>query len=166
MRGSFCPRHWAGHYESDKFVRAIFHDETGRLRNWSGAEPSNRGSARRIFDLGESSWARLRSALALAEIRMWEGPLCPDFFSEQIAALRPLPHSSRNRDSGIPQAKLFRADCFFNANFKHVVTSELGLCSDQWHGHCNSFATTRQNLNPTEMRTASHRSEERRVGKE
>src|SRR5205807_5327588 len=68
MRGSFCPRHWAGHYESDKFVRAIFHDETGRLRNWSGPEPSNRGSARRFFDLGESSRAWLRSAFALAQI--------------------------------------------------------------------------------------------------
>src|SRR2546421_9479173 len=68
MRGSFCPRHWAGHYESDKFVRAIFHDETRRLRNWSGPEPANRGSARRFFDLGESSWAWLRGALALAEI--------------------------------------------------------------------------------------------------
>src|SRR5438067_13864288 len=69
MRGSFCSRHRPTHHESDKFVRAIFHDETGRLRNWSGPEPANRGSARRFFDLGESSWAWLRSAFALAEIK-------------------------------------------------------------------------------------------------
>ena len=64
---------------------------------------------------------------------------------------------SHNRDSGIPQAKLFRGDCFFEAHSKHIVTSELGLCFHSWHGHCNSFAATRQNLNPNGMRIASHR---------
>ena len=83
----------------------------------------------------------------------------PRLFQRTIAALRPLPHSSHNRDSGIPQAKLFRGDCFSKAHSKRVATSVLGLCFDSWHGHCNSFAATRQNLNPNKMQIASHRKE-------
>ena len=64
---------------------------------------------------------------------------------------------SHNRDSGIPQAKFFRVSGFFKINSKRIATSALGLCSEPWHGHCNSFAATRQNLNPNEMQTASHK---------
>src|SRR5438105_8072392 len=97
MRGSFCPRHWAGHYESDKFVRAIFHDETRRLRNWSGAEPSNRGSARRFFDLGESSRAWLRSSLAFAEMNRRRSRLKLQIPSTKLQRISKQPNIKRVR---------------------------------------------------------------------
>src|ERR1700730_15802585 len=68
MRRSICPRHGSRHHESDEFVRAIFHDQTGRLWNRPGPKPANRGSAWWIVDSGESQRTGLRSAFALAEI--------------------------------------------------------------------------------------------------
>src|SRR2546423_13482440 len=68
MRGSFYPRHRSGHHEPDKSFRSVLYDEAWRIRDWSGAEPANCGSAWRIVDVGESCWAGVRGLTSVTEI--------------------------------------------------------------------------------------------------
>src|SRR2546423_14720348 len=68
MRGSFYPRHRSGHHEPDKSFRSVLYDEGWRIRDWSGGEPANCGSAWRIVDVGESCWAGVRGLTSVTEI--------------------------------------------------------------------------------------------------
>ena len=99
LRRSICARHGPRHHESDESVRSIFHDQTGWIRHWSGAEPANCGSAWRIIDSGESQRAGLRSALALAEVNGLRHPERSEAESKDPAEL------SLRQHHGIPRLR-------------------------------------------------------------
>src|SRR5271169_1422342 len=62
-------RRWPGALEYREPVRPVFHHETGRLGDWAGAVPADRGGAWRLADARESDRrARVRGAPAPAVV--------------------------------------------------------------------------------------------------